>query len=65
MLRVNLLRLGDEFLVPAGVPGLIAADEKQRHAAWVEGKQNSVGTTLVLNSQFLTFTIFEPVSVSA
>ncbi|HEY0703886.1 MAG TPA: hypothetical protein VGD60_14050 [Candidatus Acidoferrales bacterium] len=48
-------RIGNwnEFFVPSGVPRLVAAEEQNRAAAWIESKKHPIRLARVLDSQFL------------
>lgn len=53
MTPVNCVRSRKVFLIPAGIACLIATNKQDAHATRIESKQNSVGSPLVLASQFL------------
>jgi hypothetical protein len=52
MLLVERIGFGDHLVVPAVVAGLVAAEEEDGNAARVEGIENAVRSTLVLDAKF-------------
>ena len=51
MLVIQPIRQGDVSLIPPIVPGLLAADQEDRHAPGVEGIQDAVGPAGVLHPE--------------
>jgi hypothetical protein len=51
ILLVDTIRVRHIFLVPPVIAGLVAAQEKNRGAAWIENIQNAVWTTPMLHAQ--------------
>ena len=51
MLVIQTIRTRDEILVPAIDTGLVAADQQDRSAPWIERVQDTVGPPRMLNPQ--------------
>src|ERR1035437_5146738 len=48
---VEFIGLGDRFLVPAWIPGLIAAQKQNANPARIEGVEHAIGTAFMLDAQ--------------
>ena len=49
---VKLIGLRDIFLIPAGIPGLIAPQEQNANPARIEGIEHTIGPAFMLYAQF-------------
>jgi len=49
---VQGIRYRNKFLIPAVIPSLVAPDQQDRTAPWVEGKEHSIGPSRMLYPEF-------------
>ena len=51
MTPVDFIGLRNKVLIPAGIPGLIAAQKQDANPARIKGIEHAIGTAFMLNAQ--------------